>query len=71
MKILTEQRAKELKSLGYTHITSVCKSVYFTYYYKVAPIDACVGKMGIPGNRGITYKTIVEKGYKTISWSQI
>ena len=71
MKRLTEQRAQELKAQGYTHIISICKSVYFTRYFKVAPIDACIGQIGIAGNRGITEKTLDRKGYKTISWSQI
>lgn len=71
MKRLTEQRAQELKEQGYTHIISICKSVYFTRYFKAAPIDACIGQRGIAGNRGITEKQIDKLGYKTISWSQI
>lgn len=71
MKRLTAQRAQELNEQGYTHIISICKSVYFTRYFKVAPIDACIGQRGIAGKRGITEKQIDKLGYKTISWSQI
>ena len=39
MKILSAERANELKSQGITHIASVVKSHYTTTYYNVNSID--------------------------------
>jgi len=46
MKILTEERAKELKQQGITAIASVVKSVFTTTYYNVNSIDSIMKNNG-------------------------
>lgn len=46
MKILSTERANELKSQGITHIASVVKSHYTTTYYNVNSVSAILRNNG-------------------------